>query len=82
MAASQPSVIGHRGCAAHAPENTLGGFGRAAELGCDWDEFDVQISRDGVPVVVHDPNLERTTRFEVFDDVIHVRAACAHIEGV
>lgn len=65
MAASQPSVIGHRGCAAHAPENTLGGFGRAAELGCDWVEFDVQISRDGVPVVMHDPNLERTTGLDM-----------------
>ncbi len=65
MAASQPSVVGHRGCAAHAPENTLGGFGRAAELGCDWVEFDVQLSRDGVPVVVHDPNLERTTGLDM-----------------
>jgi len=56
-----PKLVGHRGCAGHAPENTLGGFARAAELGCDWVEFDVQLSRDGIPVVVHDSNLERTT---------------------
>lgn len=61
MATSTPTVVGHRGCAGHAPENTLGGFARAAELGCDWVEFDVQISRDGVPVLVHDANLKRTT---------------------
>jgi len=56
-----PKLVGHRGCAGYAPENTLGGFARAAELGCDWVEFDIQLSRDGVPVVVHDSNLERTT---------------------
>lgn len=61
MASSTPTVIGHRGCAGHAPENTLGGLALAAELGCDWVEFDVQISRDGVPMVIHDANLERTT---------------------
>ena len=65
MASSVPTVIGHRGCAAHAPENTLGGFGRAAELGCDWVEFDVQLARDGVPVVMHDSNLERTTGMDM-----------------
>ena len=65
MAASIPSLIGHRGCAGHAPENTLGGFGRAAEMGCDWVEFDIQLSRDDVPMVVHDPNLVRTTGLDM-----------------
>jgi glycerophosphoryl diester phosphodiesterase len=68
-----PSVIGHRGIAASAPENTLAGFARAAELGVAWVELDVQLTADGVPVVFHDDGLERTaggsgrlvdTRFE------------------
>ena len=56
-----PGVIGHRGAAAHAPENTAAGFRRAAEDGASWVELDVQLSRDGVPVVFHDGALDRTT---------------------
>lgn len=56
-----PRVIGHRGVAAHAPENTLAGFKAAAAFGLDWVEFDVRLSQDGVPVLVHDDTLERTT---------------------
>ena len=64
-----PRVIGHRGAAALAPENTLGGFARAAELGCTWVEFDVHLTRDDVPVVVHDRNMQRTTgRDQMIDD--------------
>lgn len=56
-----PAVIGHRGACAHAPENTLASFALAAELGCRMVEFDVRLSRDGVPVVFHDDTLERRT---------------------
>lgn len=56
-----PPVIGHRGAAARAPENTLAGLRRAKELGCEWVEFDVRLTLDGVPVLCHDPRLERTT---------------------
>ncbi len=56
-----PRVIGHRGAAAHAPENTLAGFACAARLGVRWIELDVQLTSDGVPVVFHDDRLERTT---------------------
>lgn len=56
-----PSIIGHRGAKAYAPENTLAGFSKAAELGATWVEFDVQLSRDGVPVIFHDSNLGRVT---------------------
>jgi glycerophosphoryl diester phosphodiesterase len=44
------------------PENTLRGFKRALERGADGVELDVQRSADGVPVVIHDATLERTTR--------------------
>ncbi len=56
-----PPVIGHRGIAAQAPENTLGGLARAAEEGLAWVEFDVRLAGDDVPVVLHDRNLARTT---------------------
>jgi len=54
-------VIGHRGNRAFAPENTLESFLEAVALGVDAVEFDVHVSRDGVPVVFHDATLERTT---------------------
>lgn len=54
-------MIGHRGAAAHAPENTLLSFGRALEHGAEALELDVHLSADGVPVVHHDATLDRTT---------------------
>jgi glycerophosphoryl diester phosphodiesterase len=59
--ASLPPVIGHRGAAARAPENTLAGLRRAKALGCAWVEFDVRLTGDGALVVCHDPRLDRTT---------------------
>src|SRR5258707_280502 len=55
----RPLVIAHRGDSAHAPENTLVAFPRALAAGCDGTELDVQLSRDGVPVVCHDGTLAR-----------------------
>ena len=54
-------VVGHRGNAAHAPENTLESFRQAAEIGVDALELDVHLSGDGHVVVIHDPTLDRTT---------------------
>src|SRR5204863_4134011 len=56
-----PPIIGHRGAAAHAPENTLAGLRRAKALGCSWVEFDVRLTADNQPVLLHDNRLERTT---------------------
>ena len=56
----QPLIIAHRGASAVAPENTLAAFKRALESGADGVEFDVQLSKDGVPVVIHDASLART----------------------
>lgn len=57
----QRPVLGHRGNCAHAPENTLESFRQAITLGVDALEFDVRLSRDGYPVVVHDATVTRTT---------------------
>jgi glycerophosphoryl diester phosphodiesterase len=56
-----PRVIGHRGAAAAAPENTLASLRKAKELGASWVEFDVKLTRDGVPILMHDEWLQRTT---------------------
>jgi len=55
------AVAGHRGASGHAPENTLVAFARAKELGADGIELDVQLSADGVPIILHDDTLFRTT---------------------
>jgi glycerophosphoryl diester phosphodiesterase len=54
-------VIAHRGAAAIEPENTLLGFRRAIELGADWTECDVHLTKDARLVVVHDDTVDRTT---------------------
>jgi glycerophosphoryl diester phosphodiesterase len=54
-------VVGHRGACGHAPENTLKSFAKAIEMGCQRVEFDVHLSQDGIPVVIHDPTVDRTT---------------------
>lgn len=54
-------MIAHRGDRVHAAENTLDALRRAQALGVDALEFDVRVSADGVPVVIHDPHVDRTT---------------------
>ena len=56
-----PPVIGHRGAKASAPENTLASFRRAFEQGAVWVETDVKLTHEGVPVLMHDDQLDRTT---------------------
>ncbi|MDA1191743.1 MAG: glycerophosphodiester phosphodiesterase family protein, partial [Candidatus Poribacteria bacterium] len=59
--ASRPIVVGHRGNAAEAPENTLAGFESAIALGVDMFEIDVQFTRDGKIVLVHNDTVDETT---------------------
>jgi glycerophosphoryl diester phosphodiesterase len=53
-------IIGHRGGVAGYPENTLAAFKKAVELGADGVEFDVQLTKDGEIVVIHDEFIDRT----------------------
>lgn len=57
---SFPLIIGHRGASAVAPENTMAAFREAIAVGSDGIEFDVRLTCDGVPVVIHDNSLYRT----------------------
>ncbi len=56
-----PRLIAHRGGAAEAPENTLAAFRYSLALGIRWFELDVQLSKDGALVVIHDNSVDRTT---------------------
>ena len=57
----RPLVISHAACGGHAPENTLAGVKEALRLGADAIEIDVQASADGVPVLMHDLSVDRST---------------------
>ena len=61
MSHDTPLVIAHRTTMGHAPENTLLGIQKAMEMGCDGVEIDVRLCADGVPVLIHDDQLDRTT---------------------
>ncbi len=57
----RPLIISHAACGGHAPENTLQGVRTAIKLGAEAIEIDVQASSDGVPVLMHDSTVDRTT---------------------
>ena len=61
MSLLMSQLIGHRGVASLAPENTLAGIRKAAELGVEWIELDVTLLGDSTAVMFHDPRLNRTT---------------------
>lgn len=56
-----PMIVAHRGASSTHPENTIASFEEAIRLGVGIVEFDVRLSRDGVPIVMHDPAVDRTT---------------------
>lgn len=59
--AAKPLVLAHRGASHDAPENTLPAFELARQMGADGVELDTSLTRDGVPVVIHDLTLDTTT---------------------
>ena len=61
---TRPLIIAHRGHSVEAPENTTRAYRRAIELGAEMIEADVNISRDGRLVMMHDATLDRTTNGE------------------
>ncbi len=61
MTLKLPQIIGHRGCAGYAPENTLESIHTAADMGIECVELDVKLTKDYVPIIFHDDTLERTT---------------------
>ena len=61
MAWPYPRIVAHRGGGALAPENTLGAIRRGAALGFRGVEFDVMLTADAAPVLIHDETTERTT---------------------
>jgi glycerophosphoryl diester phosphodiesterase len=79
---AHPLVFAHRGGAKLAPENTMPAIDNGMSLGADGLEIDVQLSADGVPVVIHDQTLERTTdrsgpvRALTADELSRVDAGC------
>jgi glycerophosphoryl diester phosphodiesterase len=70
--------VAHRGASAYAPEHTLAAYQLAIEMGADYVEQDLAVTRDGVLICLHDATLERTTNVEeLFPD----RVSTANIEG-
>jgi len=60
----KPIICAHRGASAQAPENTVAAFQLAGRLGADMFELDTTVTKDGVPVVMHDASVSRTTNGE------------------
>ena len=61
MSLKLPRIIGHRGAAGYAPENTIESIHTAADMGIEWVELDVKLTKDQMPIIFHDDTLERTT---------------------
>lgn len=82
-----PKIIGHRGAAAYAPENTLESIHTAADMDVEWVEVDVKITADHVPILFHDEQLERTTNGAgtiadmTYDDIKHLEAGSWFSDG-
>jgi len=57
---TSPAISAHRGASREYPENTMIAFEKAADEKADWIELDIQLTKDGIPVVMHDSNLSRT----------------------
>ena len=72
------TVVAHRGASAYAPEHTLAAYKLAIEMGADYVEQDLAVTKDGVLICLHDASLERTTNVE---EVFPNRAVSISLEG-
>lgn len=61
MSLKLPKIIGHRGACGYAPENTIESIYTAYDMGLEWVEIDVKLTKDQVPIIFHDKELNRTT---------------------
>ncbi len=59
-----PKIIAHRGASSDAPENSRAAFQKAIEVGAEGIEFDVRLSKEGIPVVFHDASLRRIAQLK------------------
>ena len=81
---SSPAIIAHRGGSAEAPENTLAAFKMAKDNGAYGVEFDVDFTKDGKAVVIHDSTVDRTTNGKglvgefTFEEIRKLDASCKH----
>ena len=57
----ETKIYAHRGASKYAPENTMPAFQLALDMNADGIETDVQLTKDGVPILIHDEKLKRTT---------------------
>ena len=78
VSAAPPVNIAHRGASAYAPEHTLAAYTLAIEMGADYVEQDLQLTKDGVLVCLHDTTLDRTTNVE---EVFPNRATAVEVRG-
>ena len=75
-----PKIIGHRGVKDLSPENSIESISKAFELDLDCVEIDVKISKDNIPLLIHDDTLDRTTSGSrlvsnfTFDEISHLDA--------
>ena len=57
----RPMLVAHRGSYGYYPEHALGGYVEAYYFGVDYLELDINLSKDGVPIIVHDKTMEKST---------------------
>jgi len=75
---TKKTVVAHRGASAYAPEHTAAAYRLAIEMGADFVEQDLAVTKDGVLICLHDASLERTTNVE---EVFPNRAVSISLEG-
>jgi len=69
---AQTKIIAHRGFSGVAPENTLIAFQKAIECGADYFELDVHKTKDGLPVVIHDKSVNRTSSNDMKGKIVEM----------